>query len=111
MKKLFCLLLFAALGLTGYAQNGSVNGCTDARRSNGNWSTYWTIMNNPSISSEYKAAYEEGWRKCLSSSNWKIKNGKLVYEGEPDYGSPTYPKPGTPWVRTIQDVQGDTENN
>ena len=113
MKKLVMLFVLAFVASWGYSQKtvptndmGLRNGCTDYRRSNGNVNTYNSVMYSSAQSSAYKQAYDLGWSRCQSSSNWIIKNGKLVYYEKPDYGKgPKLPGHQKPWVITVHSSQ------
>lgn len=119
MKKLMLILFILSFGFHGIAQRnnnegdqGLINGCRDAKAQSSsiNWNTYYSIMNNHSISSEYKASYDQGWTKCLQSSGYYThKKGKVVFvTPKTDYGKG--PKPGKPWVYQFLDPPSRPSN-
>jgi len=118
MKKfliVFSVMLTCSFGFSQTAQQlndmGLNNGCNSYRTSNGNQHTYLSIMQSSAQTREYKEAYDLGWRRCQSSSDWKIINGKLVntYKAPIDKG-PKYPKAGDPWVIKVHETQGQPED-
>lgn len=96
-KILFLSLLF--LGLVGFSQSqeslinaAGINGCNDARTPGVTMQTYYSVMQNPSISRQYKEAYDLGWTRCKGSSSWVVdsKLGKLVYQEKSSYSNGTH---------------------
>jgi hypothetical protein len=88
MKRKFVLVVIAiCVGYLGQSQTNVeqalVNGCNDGTNARGGQifgSTYYSVMNNPSISSEYKDAYQEAYTRCYSGGKFYWKKGVLVYE-------------------------------
>jgi len=72
------------ISLSGFSQSdyqlGTKGGCNDA----GLITALISILNNPSISDEYKDAYQLAWDAC-QDSNCRVVNYQLLCNG----GSPT----------------------
>lgn len=87
MKKVYLVLIAVLISTASFAQKGGTNtdylgeanGCVDARSSDPN-GAYKKIMFSSAQTSGYKQAYQLGWSRCRSSSNWVIVNGKLIYK-------------------------------
>lgn len=90
MKHLI-LILFMGFSGIGYAQVsdhvlGTKNGCLDA----GNVAGKDQILSNPSISQEYKDAYELAWYKCTYDGCWYSYTYRQVVCPH-DQSTPTQP--------------------
>jgi hypothetical protein len=102
MKKFIIASITVLMSSFGFSQTaqqlndmGLNNGCNSYRTSNGNEYTYLSIMQSSAQTREYKEAFDLGWRRCQSSSDWKIINGKLVNTYKPPINKT--PKPGVTW--------------
>lgn len=119
MKNNILTLLVILTCSFGFSQTGEqlasmgLNaGCTSQRSSNGNQGTYLSIMQSPAQTSSWKEAFDLGWRRCQSSKNWQIVNGRLVnvYKPSPYSTGPKKTNGDEPWVITVHETQGQ-ENN
>ncbi len=93
---LICLVTSAQTDSTFNVEQALINGCNDGKNARGGepfTSTYYSIMNNPSISDEYKDAYNEGYTRCYAGGNFYWSKGELVYE-PPKNDKDTTIKPG-----------------
>ncbi|MEM8848284.1 MAG: hypothetical protein AAGD17_14385 [Bacteroidota bacterium] len=101
---LFLVLMAFCLGFSVNAQKNSgfnseqalVNGCSDGTNAQGKQpfgNSYQSIMNNPSISSAYKDAYNEAYSRCFSGGKYYWKKGELVYKAPKNSKDKTV-KPG-----------------
>ncbi|SFR51568.1 hypothetical protein SAMN04490243_2493 [Robiginitalea myxolifaciens] len=94
MKKIVAILALVVVGYSANAQSPTneiqqalVNGCNDGTNARGKQpfgNAYYSIMNNGSISAEYKDAYNEAYTRCFGGGKYYWKKDVLVYEPPKD---------------------------